>query len=517
LSVNEGFNSAFEKKCFNSFVSGGSKRLALFQPSTGQFWISLLPQLSQIYLPLRHALIALVLINEPLFMPEVGAIAQKSQPDLLSDVMKHFNRSIRTFAQEMHTLSIEARLSCCFMYTALTIYMYRVGASSVHMLAAYRFLKVYERQIEVGSVLASAALNDTLIPTLKRLFIDAATFSDALTNMTGITPYEDWVDDILYIPSAFPTLEAAYEALGNLLKYAVALLLGHFKFGSKPHLQLRKALERYLIILDDSSLDKYGGEEVSAERKRFFRKDLGMHHRAVQILCKCIPGTMEQSLWASTADFQYVLQQVSELMVLDPLGPSKVTLGWTPPLFLVATRCRVSKLRREALALLHDLERVERAWSTCIAHAIAEFVVNLEEAANIEHHNPMSFTYIRLLSIRFDPDEAVATATYEKQIDQRSIGTESSTIILRSPVNTLMGANGANLPDPVLRASGYTGLVLWTPRMECHCFRDPNWLKHRGKMIEEGSIEEVVVGVAGMRTELTGESHDRRRGSSSSM
>ena len=63
---------------FASFFSGGSARLANFQPSTRQFWTSLLPQLCQVYSPLRHGVIALALIHEPFFMPEVKAIAQNT-------------------------------------------------------------------------------------------------------------------------------------------------------------------------------------------------------------------------------------------------------------------------------------------------------------------------------------------------------------------------------------------------------------------------------------------------------
>ncbi|KAK5956753.1 hypothetical protein OHC33_002241 [Knufia fluminis] len=506
LTVSQGFDTAFEKKCFDSFVTRGFDHLVLFQPSSRQFWSSLMPQLSQIYLPMRHSAVALALINEPLFVPELGVAARNLQSDLLSDVMKHFNRSIQAFARQMNTLSIEARLSCCFLYTALTIYMYRVPTSSMHMLAAYRFMRDFEKEIEVGRVLANPALTDTLMPILRRLFIDAATFSDVLARMPYDTPYEDWIHDLLHMPQVFATIEDAYEVLGHLMKYAIAISLGHIKFGSKTHKQLQRSIKKYEMVLDDSPLDMYGGEKVPTQQKRFFRKDLKLHHRVAQILCKCTPETMEHSFWAFTADFQWILQQMSALMELEPLGEPKLTLGWTPPLFLVATRCRVSRLRREALRLLHALERVERPWSSCIAHAIAEFVVDLEEMSDIGAQDPTSFTYVRLLSVRFDPDKAEATATYDIQVDQRVVGTESRKFMLRTPANTLMGANGVNLPDPVLRASGYSGTTLWTPHIECHCLRSSDWLEHRGRKIEAGTIEEVVVGTAGMQVYLGKES-----------
>lgn len=155
----------------------------------------------------------------------------------------------------MHTLSIEARLSCCFVFTALTIYLYRVGASSIHIGAAYRFLRGYERQIQLGNVLADPALKEILVPIVKRLFVDAATLSDALSNAGPITPYEDWKCDLLYVPPTFSTFEAAYEVLSNLLKYAIALSLGHFKAESQAYLFLQSSLKAFRITLEQSRYD----------------------------------------------------------------------------------------------------------------------------------------------------------------------------------------------------------------------------------------------------------------------
>lgn len=146
-----------------------------------------------------------------------------------------------------------------------------------------------------------------------------------------------------------------------------------------------------------------------------------MHHRVAQILCRFTPETPEHSFWASTPDFQYVLQQMATLIKIKPSDPWRVTLCWTPPLFLIATRCRVTRLRREALRLLHTLERVERGWTSCIAHAIAEFVVNQEEAPHGADQASISFSYVRLLSIQFQPEKASALIIYEKRLIRKAL------------------------------------------------------------------------------------------------
>lgn len=432
-------------------------------------------------------------------MPELGAVARSKQPDILTSVMKHFNRSIHTFAKQLHTLRIEARLSCCFVFTALTIYLYRVGASSTHIGAAYRFLGNYEQQVELGNVLAEPALDGTLMPILKRLFIDAATFSDALTNAGPITPYEDWMYEILDVPPVFLTVEAAYEILGNMLKYAIALLLGHIIPNSKPHLYLLSSLESFEAALRDSPLDAYDACNLPRERIGFYCKDLMMHHRVARILCRCTPETTEQSFLAYTTDFQYVLQEISALINMEPPDTWRATLGWMPPLFLIVTRCRVVKLRREALRLLHGLQRVERGWTSCIAHALARFVVSEEEAPEIADPTSTSFTYVRLLSAHFEPDKALVLITYEKQIDQKRVGVITKEVDLQFPANSLVGASGIQLLDCVLRASGYSGTTMITPQIACHCSHDADSLGQEGEAVAEGSIEEIVIWAAGTR------------------
>jgi len=435
-------------------------------------------------------------------MPEMGTVAQAKQLDILTAVMKHFNKSIHTFAEQMHTLSIEASISCYFLFAALTIYLYRAAASSIHVGAAYRFLQNYEQQVELGNVLAGPTLEDTLIPILKRLFIDAATFSCALNNAGPVTPYEDGMYEILYIPQVFSTVKTAYETLGYLLRYAIALHLGHFSAGSKPHSYLLSSLTNFEAALHDSPLDAYdpSAYKLPPDRVGFYCMDLMMHHRVAQMLGKCTPGTMEHSFSTYTADFQYVLQKMSVLISTEPPYFWRATLCWIPPLFLIATRCRVTKLRREALKLLHGLRRVERGWTSCIAYALATFVVNEEETPEAADPTSPSLTYIRLLSAQFEPHKALVLITYEKQTGQKRLGVSIKKMGLHFPAYPLVAASGVQLPDYILRASGYSGTTMVTPPIACHCSRGTDSLSQAGEAVVKGSIEETVIWGTGRRT-----------------
>jgi len=67
--------------------------------------------------------------------------------------------------------------------------------------------------------------------------------------------------NVLYVPSVFSTFEAAYEVLGNLLKYAIALTLEHLDSGSKPHTHLLSSLERFSTVLQGSSPSRYDAQK----------------------------------------------------------------------------------------------------------------------------------------------------------------------------------------------------------------------------------------------------------------
>lgn len=49
------------------------------------------------------------------------------------------------------------------------------------------------------------------------------------------------------------------------------------------------------------------------------------------------------------------------------------------PLFMVATRCRTPRIRRDALQTLKNLDRVEGPWHSSIAAQVAAHIILVEE------------------------------------------------------------------------------------------------------------------------------------------
>lgn len=84
-------------------------------------------------------------------------------------------------------------------------------------------------------------------------------------------------------------------------------------------------------------------------------------------------------LWeASTYD--YDLEQEMSLHVMATCMPrSIIDLGWLPALYFTAVKCRVHRIRTEALKLLRTSPHREGIWDAYIVACVAKKVIELEE------------------------------------------------------------------------------------------------------------------------------------------
>ena len=71
-------------------------------------------------------------------------------------------------------------------------------------------------------------------------------------------------------------------------------------------------------------------------------------------------------------------------------------LGIVPPLFVVATKCRDRKLRREAIRLLMSSPRREGMWDSILCSKVATWIMEIEEEGMnpFDTWNPLSFTQV---------------------------------------------------------------------------------------------------------------------------
>ena len=91
-------------------------------------------------------------------------------------------------------------------------------------------------------------------------------------------------------------------------------------------------------------------------------KLLKVHHRAATILADTLASTSELDFDSHMGDFEYIIANMKDLLENSKIQASPIFiagLGLIPPLFLVASKCRDRKIRRQALPLLRMMHRQE--------------------------------------------------------------------------------------------------------------------------------------------------------------
>jgi hypothetical protein len=69
------------------------------------------------------------------------------------------------------------------------------------------------------------------------------------------------------------------------------------------------------------------------------------------------------------------------------MSHSLVDIGWIAPLYYTALKCRIHRVRLQAIRLLEEASHQEGIWDSKIAAGVARCVVEIEERGSYDHVN----------------------------------------------------------------------------------------------------------------------------------
>jgi hypothetical protein len=81
------------------------------------------------------------------------------------------------------------------------------------------------------------------------------------------------------------------------------------------------------------------------------------------------------------------------------MAKSIIDMGWTPPLYYTALKCRIHRVRLQAIRFLESSAHLEGMWDTQIAACVARKVMEVEEEGYYEQ-----FEVIEDFSLVSTPD-----------------------------------------------------------------------------------------------------------------
>lgn len=207
-------------------------------------------------------------------------------------------------------------------------------------------------------------------------------------------------------------------------------------------------------------------------------RSLKLHLQVIKVMLKTVSVQDEMVFDGCREDFEYILYEAEELLAYElqsgsPSGPTSVrsTLGLIPPLFMVATKCRESAMRNRALELLHGSRRRERSWNSCVASILAGVVIDTgEDRSSMPPVLTQAERRVCLSHVEFDREQAQIRVRY-KVVSGGAYSEEKTTI---KPWIPSIDDNYETvaLSHKSLRAYGYTGTILISPRISCQCLDD---------------------------------------------
>ncbi|KAI1609218.1 hypothetical protein EDD37DRAFT_143019 [Exophiala viscosa] len=452
------FDSVIDELNYKHFVHVGSAILARFQLNALPFWTQLAPQLGETNDAVRHALLALGSIQAPLHRTTIQNLPQDKRPEWSLVALKHISKAMNLLrAADPDTLSIETILTCCVLFLAVEIWTEKKTHSTLHILAAHNILNGKRAASEQCN-----AVTTVYKPMVDELIVQACTFGDDFPPPDSQLSYYYGLDHGLAKVHAIRNWEDALDVMIQLLRCILRVT-------SKPvSCPTRNKVSSALVQFGDvlEKLQTAGTPPSDGCTAKEEYRHLRIHHRVAHIMLHALGQGDESSYDDLLEDFGFVLTCCKAMMTGQAAQSHNLispTLGLLPPLFLVATKCRDSLIRHEALRILHDTSVTERQWTSCMATALARFVVEQEEEATLVSKR------IRLLHAHFSGAEQKMELQYAVFIDGHLQGAHKAILPYESHPSVEIDGVTATMSRKVLRACGYTGLMLFTPPIDCHC------------------------------------------------
>ncbi|KAI1436439.1 hypothetical protein GGR50DRAFT_651306 [Xylaria sp. CBS 124048] len=379
-------------------------------PFITPFWHTLILQACAAEPAILHAALALGSAHQKESFDEEGI---SEGPDMALDsrqrfMLKEYGRAIRSLQPHFSNSdrrSVRVALAVCILFTFLENLRGRYVAATAHLHSGLRLLAEQYPPVELadnGVVAYDTSrgyLDDWIIETFTRLHIQAALLGQGLLSLHPKLP----VFPTSPMPTVFDSTNQAAHHMDRLM-LEILHLAEEYSMSSDnvidpmnppkwPDSQNRLAgeLRRWLTACNAMTSDIC---ETFSRVDEFYMKVLrGYHTMANIILSTCVRPASEAMYDLYTKDFISLLEQLVTIWkahVVRPAWQPKSWMsgkishsvgdkGWIPLLYFIAVKCRVHRIRVQAIQLLSLTEHKEGTWDSRIAIVLAEEIVRIEE------------------------------------------------------------------------------------------------------------------------------------------
>jgi hypothetical protein len=372
-----------------------------------RFWDTLVFQASCDEPAVLHAILALSSVHRttPMDRNNLVTAMSDSRPDNREIfTLQHYIKAISHLDPHFSTknrASLRVALITCVLFISLDLIRGHFQTAQVHLQNGLKLLGDFRSDsmnvnFYLVASLSGESADDWILAALFRLHVQVGLFNEGYGKLNTI--FNSLRPQL--IP---PTFHAILEARLHLdqLTHQIIRLTELSRQQNEPvdSLSQLELLDRQKNILTDLSdwfsayiTSKVELLEENPVRDQFAYWILHMNYSMVKIMAhSCIWPTHEWvfdshtdsfiSLLSSAIALRSASASATETLLGDvsDMSKSMADVGWIPPLFYTAVKCRVHRLRLHAIKLLETTPHKECIWDGKILSSVAQQVMKIEE------------------------------------------------------------------------------------------------------------------------------------------
>lgn len=378
------------------------------------FWNTLLFQASVKEPAVLHAVLALSSVHR---RGTIGAGTQRKTQDILDNqeqlTLQHYVKAMNHLKPHLSTKdkeSFRVALITCVVFVCLEFLRGHFETAQIHLQNGLKVLgdmqmlsKGNDRIIRLRS--CRELTDEWIVEAFSRLYLQVELFRHAYRHPCPVLQ----ADGLETPVSVFYSTNEAWQQLERLLnevfhlthqgrqqaesncesfQHSVAIL-GHQQ-------RLRAELARWLDMFEAFKKALQGRR--SADEEKCYQL-LHTYHIMANIMAETCLRPGDESVFDSQTDrFILLIKQLATLRTraskISPndaleehemeMSRSIVDMGWIPPLYYTAVKCRIHGIRHRAITLLESTSHREGIWDARIAALIARKVIKIEERDSYE-------------------------------------------------------------------------------------------------------------------------------------
>ncbi|KIW23567.1 uncharacterized protein PV07_11755 [Cladophialophora immunda] len=351
------------------------------------FWAELLPKIGVAQPAVKHMLLATSSVVEASALE--GVPLEKN-----SVYQTHYTKAIQATCSSPQ---IESVLMACLLFACCEFMKGSVLPGLRHIQAGLNIIDEWVKSTRTSDLQLSPAAKlivQAIAPIFLAYIDKAPTYGMgdlpinecACTTLVNTSAELPWVEHFTKIHRAHHALDGIGHHIARIMDYRRA------QWRPSPPHKVQMLLESWRM-----HFETFESSRPDAQKQKYglALQLLRVHYTMLSVMLRVSSSKHENVYEQYTEEFKWIVDKYddfAELWAKDEsskfftgMGNLEYHMGYIPPLFFTATKCRDPATRLAALKHLNSLRVVENNWTSCTAYLIARKIIKIENTRSINN------------------------------------------------------------------------------------------------------------------------------------